>query len=227
MRRAHMHTPAIIRLGRPLAATLAVLLACPSAYAARVQDFLLGGEDIVRQTDAGPVRGTARDDMQIFRAVPYAAPPIGARRFMAPGPVVPWKGVRDARNPGPACPQIQEIYDTSEDGAAIQSEDCLTLNIWAPPKKALSLPVMVFIHGGSLIEGSAADSVYDGKELARRGDVVVVTLQYRLGALGFLYLGGIGGGHTRAAETTASWTRSPPSAGFSVTLPRSAAILTT
>ena len=82
-----MHSPAVIRLGPPLAATL--LLAYPSAYAARVQDFLLGGEDIVRQTDAGPVRGTARDDIQIFRAVPYTAPPVGARRFMAPGPIVP------------------------------------------------------------------------------------------------------------------------------------------
>jgi para-nitrobenzyl esterase len=193
MRGVHVHTPGAIRLGRPLAATMLLLLVCPGAYAARVQDFLLGGEDIVRQTDAGPVRGTARDGMQIFRAVAYAAPPVGARRFMAPGPVAPWKGVRDARHPGPVCPQIQEIYDTAEDGAAIQSEDCLTLNIWAPAKMAAPLPVMVFIHGGSLIEGSAADSGYDGTELARRGSVVVVTLQYRLGALGFLYLGGIGG----------------------------------
>ena len=182
---------AIIRIGWPLAATL--LFACPGAYAARLQDFLLGGEDVVRQTDAGSVRGVARDGIQIFRAVPYAAPPVGARRFMEPGPLAPWKGVRDARHPGPACPQIQEIFDTSEDGAAIQSEDCLTLNIWAPAKAAAPRPVMVFIHGGSLIEGSAADSGYDGTQLARRGSVVVVTLQYRLGALGFLYLGGIGG----------------------------------
>jgi para-nitrobenzyl esterase len=193
MRSTHMRTPGAICLGRPLAVTLLVLLVCPCVYAARVQDFLLGGEDVVRQTDAGPVRGTVRDGMQIFRSIPYAAPPVGANRFMAPGPVQPWKGIRDARHPGPACPQIQEIYDSSEDGAAIQSEDCLTLNVWEPPKAAAPLPVMVFIHGGSLVEGSAADSGYDGMELARRGSVVVVTLQYRLGVLGFLYLGGVGG----------------------------------
>src|SRR5262249_15399681 len=98
-----------------------------------------------------------------------------------------------ALTPGPACYQVLDKDDPAEDGDAIQSEDCLTVNVWTPDSHAGRRPVMVFIHGGGFEEGSAADRWYDGATLARAGDVVVVTVQYRLGALGFLDLSAIGG----------------------------------
>ena len=188
--RARRHSPRTATSGDEML----LLLACPGASAARIPRTSCSAARIwcARPTQ-DTVRGTAHDGMPIFRAVAYAAPPVGARRSMAPGPVAPWKGVRDARHPGPACPQVQEIYDTAEDGAAIQSEDCLTLNIWAPAKMAAPLPVMVFIHGGSLIEGSAARLRVrrHGTRAPwqrRRRDVAVSPRRSRR-----LYLGGIGG----------------------------------
>lgn len=134
--------------------------------------------------DAGWVAGTQAGEIRVFRSIPYAAPPLGALRWRPPQPVAPWAGVRTAATFGPACPQIGN-YPVD----AVQqptSEDCLTLNVWTPASRGTaSLPVMVWIHGGGLVNGSGSVPNYSGDRLARHG-VIVVTLNYRLGALGFL-----------------------------------------
>lgn len=160
---------------------------------ADAQDFLNTGPDVVVQTDHGPVVGVQGEHVQVFRGIPYAAAPIGGLRFRRATPPKSWTHPRMARVRTPACPQVLDLDDPAEDGDSNMSEDCLTVNVWTPRADAKLRPVMVFIHGGALEEGSAADSWYDGTVLAERGDVVVVTLQYRLGALGFLALEEIGG----------------------------------
>jgi para-nitrobenzyl esterase len=136
------------------------------------------------RTDSGLVRGVDESKVRVFRGIPYAAPPVGPARWRPPRPVAPWKGVREAREFGPSCPQPPFI---AEGGApAPLSEDCLTLNVWTPASATAGsrLPVMVWIHGGGFRSGSGSDPVTRGEAFARR-DVVLVTLNYRLGALGF------------------------------------------
>lgn len=138
---------------------------------------LLAATGPVRSTLTGQVMGLDRGDNVQFRAIPYAAPPLGSLRWRPPAPAASWSGVRDATAYGPACPQKYR---------AQVSEDCLTLNVTAPAGAVSNsrLPVMVYIHGGSLVYGGGAD--YDPAELVVHGRVVVVTLNYRLGYLGFL-----------------------------------------
>ncbi len=143
-------------------------------------------------TDTGELRGASEAGVLAFRGIRYAAAPIGELRFRPPAPAPRWQGLKDAIDFMPACPQVVD-RDPTENNNSIMSEDCLGLNVWTPATGRGKHPVMVFIHGGAFIEGSARNSWYDGAALARRGDVVVVTLQYRLGALGFLELGQIGG----------------------------------
>ncbi len=132
--------------------------------------------DVVR-TAAGLVRGTVGPDHRLFQGVPYAAAPVGPLRWQPPAPVPAWPGVRDAVKRGPWCIQ--------PDAADPISEDCLTLNVWTPTGSAAEpLPVMVWIHGGSFMRG--AGDIYHAQRLAVRGRIIVVTLNYRLGALGFL-----------------------------------------
>lgn len=124
----------------------------------------------------GVLQGSVEGDVGIFKAIPYASPPVGDLRWRAPQPPAAWNGVRDAANYGPACMQ------PSEPPAAV-SEDCLTLNVWTPAVRAEKpLPVMVWIHGGGFDFGSGAR--YNGTAFVRDG-VVLVTINYRLGRLGF------------------------------------------
>jgi para-nitrobenzyl esterase len=141
------------------------------------------GPALVR-TDAGWVRGSASGHSVTFEGIPYAAPPVGSRRWAPPAAVAPWAGVRDATTAGPICPQVE----FGPDGAAVAGdEDCLYLNVTAPRRTAPRrdrLPVVVWLHGGGFTSG--AGSQYGAAQLATAGDVVVVTVNYRLGALGFL-----------------------------------------
>jgi len=137
-------------------------------------------------TQAGQLRGSREGSLNVFRGVPYAAPPVGELRWRAPTPTPAWTGVRDATAFGAACLQKvarQEPERSLKDAA--QSEDCLTLNIWTPSDAQHTgpLPVMVWIHGGSFRFGAGSLASYDGSELAKRG-VIVVTINYRLGLFG-------------------------------------------
>ena len=136
-------------------------------------------------TAAGVVEGTAVDGATVFRGIPYAAAPVGDLRWHAPEPAAPWTGVRSAVAFGKACPQDRAVSLDQAGDPGPTSEDCLTLNVWTPRADAVAkLPVMVWIHGGAFVIGAGSQSLFDGRALARRG-VVVVTFNYRLGALGF------------------------------------------
>lgn len=133
-------------------------------------------------TSSGRLLGVAADGVISFKGVPYAAAPIGPLRWRPPQPTS-WRGERLADRVGPICMQAYNEEDNGV-GPLPMSEDCLTLNIWRPEKHEALLPVMVWIHGGGLVNGSGTAALYDGAELARQG-AVVVTLNYRLGRLGF------------------------------------------
>ena len=144
------------------------------------------GPPVVR-SPAGIAQGAIESGIRVFRGLPYAAPPVGSMRWKPPVPAPVWNGVRDATKFGAACfqpkPRAASIY---ADPPARMSEDCLFLNIWTP-EGARNTPVMVWIHGGSLTGGASSETMYDGAALAKRG-IVVVSINYRLGALGYLAL---------------------------------------
>ncbi len=138
--------------------------------------------ELVVKTPSGKVRGRELAGLMIFKGVPYAAAPVGALRWKPPRPSPRWHGVRDAGSFGAVCPQ-PKVAPGLGGLDAPQSEDCLTLNIWSP-RTARKAPVMVWIHGGGFTVGSGAAPYYDGSAFARDG-VILVTLNYRLGILGF------------------------------------------
>ncbi|HEX2400582.1 MAG TPA: carboxylesterase family protein, partial [Mycobacterium sp.] len=142
----------------------------------------------VVETAYGPVRGVD-GGVRSWLGVRYGAPPTGGLRWRAPEPPQPWTDVADASILGPVCPQPVDPRIPIDLGAP-QGDDCLTLNIWASSDIAAGdrKPVMVWIHGGAYVLGSANQPMYDGRVLAAGGDVVVVTVNYRLGAFGFLDL---------------------------------------
>ena len=144
--------------------------------------------DPVVRTGDGAVRGQALENTRVFQGIPYAAPPVGGLRWRDPRPPARWSGVRDATQPGPACAQLPgELPDGST------SEDCLYLNVTAPAA-AKHRPVVVWIHGGGFFMG--AGSNYDAPRLVERGDVVVVTVNYRLGVFGYFGMPGLAGSGT-------------------------------
>ena len=136
---------------------------------------------------AGAARGAIESGVHVFRGLPYAAAPVGSMRWKPPVPAPAWDGIRDATKFGAACfqpkPRAASIY---ADPPAEMSEDCLFLNIWTP-EGARNAPVMVWIHGGSLTGGASSETMYDGALFAKRG-IVLVSINYRLGALGYLAL---------------------------------------
>lgn len=133
--------------------------------------------------DQGVLIGRADEGVSSFKGVPYARPPVGPLRWRAPQVAVPWDGERDAGQVGAICIQPPANGDPGV-GPLPMSEDCLTLNVWTPVEPAEDRPVMVWIHGGGFNNGSGTAALYDGTNLAKRG-VVVVTVNYRLGRLGF------------------------------------------
>jgi para-nitrobenzyl esterase len=143
------------------------------------------------QTREGRVLGEQREGHLAFRGIPYALPPVAARRFRAPEPLPAWNGVHDARKFSASAPQGGSDTPWME-APAPHSEDCLYLNVYTP-SCAGKRPVLFWIHGGGFVLGSGSSELYDGGPLCQRGDVVVVTINYRLGALGYLYLAEHGG----------------------------------
>ena len=161
-----------MNLRTTLAAAAAVLtLAASAAQAA---------PDTVKVAQ-GTLHGAVAGQVASFKGIPFAAPPVGDLRWRPPQPAKPWTGVRQAMEFGPQCMQMRQVNPGEN-----QSEDCLTLNVYTPAnyKPGGKLPVMVFIHGGSFTSGSGSLFLYDGTHFAERG-VVLVTVNYRLGRLGF------------------------------------------
>ncbi|WP_236725140.1 carboxylesterase/lipase family protein [Amycolatopsis orientalis] len=137
------------------------------------------GESLVVRTDSGPVRGVSTGGYRSFQGIPFAAPPVGELRWTPPRRPEPWTAVRDASKPGPRCAQGPGLGSAPSD-----NEDCLYLNVISPAKPTHKpRPVMVWVHGGGFTSGAGSD--YDFKRLALGGDVVVVTVNYRLGVFGF------------------------------------------
>ncbi len=163
--------------GKFLAAAAALALALPGAALAQP----------VVDAPAGPVSGEALDGVDVFRGVPFALPPTGWRRWRPPAEMPRWSDTREATRFGPACPQPTargtSIYAPAEPPE--MSEDCLFLNVWRP-EGADKAPVFVWIHGGSLTSGAGSEPMYDGARMAARHGLVVVTINYRLGALGYM-----------------------------------------
>ena len=173
----------MIRSRRSILAGATVLgLAMPAALASAAAPLV--------ESPAGTLRGEALEAVNAFRGIPYAQAPTGALRWRPPVAARPWSGVRDATRFGPACHQPpsrpESIYAPAQVPA--MSEDCLSLNVWTPAEAGKAVepaPVFVWIHGGALSAGMASDPMYDGARLAAQG-VVAVTINYRLGVLGYL-----------------------------------------
>lgn len=159
-----------------------------NAYPSVILTVMMRDKTLV-ETVAGPIRGIADGGVTTWKGVRYAAPAVGELRWRAPQPVEPWTNVVDATHFGLVCPQPVDPRIPIDLGAP-QGEDCLTLNVWASSDISAGdrKPVMVWVHGGAYILGSASQPLYDGKMMAASGEVIVVTVNYRLGALGFLDL---------------------------------------
>lgn len=152
--------------------------------------------DTVVETSSGKIRGTDLGPVIAWKGIPYASPPVGSRRFQPPQPPEPWPGIRDATAFGPIAPQLPWLLANGTleiEMPEAQSEDCLYLNVWAPRPDGRKRPVMVWVHGGAWLNGSGSQSDYDGARFAEQGDLVVVTINYRLGVLGFLSLAELAG----------------------------------
>jgi para-nitrobenzyl esterase len=143
-------------------------------------------------TSSGALRGVTEQGVCVFRGVPYAAPPVGPLRFARPAPVAPWSGERDATRHGPVPPQpASRLRAAMGDFNAEQGEDCLTLTITTPAVDRRRRPVLIWLHGGAFWTGAGSLEWYSGAPLSRHGDLVVVGVNYRLGALGFMHLPGV------------------------------------
>jgi para-nitrobenzyl esterase len=170
----------------------------------------------IADTESGSVQGTFSGGVAAFCGIPYAASPVGELRFTAPRPHPPWEGPRDASRPGPSVPQSasrleacmgRRTPDWNEDGS-------LTLNIWTPAllgagSSGRAVPVLVWFHGGGFTSGSGGWDWYDGRNLAAAGDIVVVTANYRVGSLGYLYLPELGVENlgTRDQDAVLAWVK--------------------
>src|SRR5579862_7927349 len=206
-------------LGSGLASSLLILQSGNAQAIAAASKSKIGSDNViasdastVTEITTGKLRGYRRNGIYSFKGVPYGASTSGARRFMAPVKPEPWTGIRNALQYGRGCPNRDvahfatdghNLADTDEDAyvlhrganAAVMGEDCLRLNVWTPEINGQGKrPVMVFLHGGGYTSGNAHELLaYDGENLARNHDVVVVSHNHRLNVFGYLNLEGLGG----------------------------------
>jgi para-nitrobenzyl esterase len=160
---------------------------------ATAQDAAAGGTFVTGETAFGRIRGVDADGIKVFKGVPYGAATSGANRFRPAVDPTPWTGTRDALEYGPSTPQTDPAAGAANRGPG-ESEDCLVLNVWTPGlADGRRRPVMFWCHGGGFRSGSASARLYDGANLARRGDVVVVSINHRLNVLGFTHLEDVAG----------------------------------
>ena len=150
------------------------------------------------ETSTGKIRGLMIDKVNAFKGIPYGAPASGSRRFLPPDKPESWTGIKDTVEWGPEAPQVSPHTEIPEVRATIpatgMSEDCLRLNVWSNGLgRNDKRPVMVWLHGGGFTSGNGSYTIYDGANLARKRDVVSVTINHRLNSFGFLHLAGIGG----------------------------------
>jgi len=143
--------------------------------------------------NAGDVRGFVQNGLNVYLGLPYAQPPTGARRFKSPEPLPQWDGVFDAYEFGAVCPQVYDAVELDDPKEDVNNEDCLTLNIWSPADDGEKKAVMVFIHGGGFVAGASKSHLYHGDVIAKNGDVVFVSLNYRPGLMGYFDFSVIGG----------------------------------
>ena len=162
-------------------AAAAVLLALPAAgYCVSAAPF-----NVNVHVEEGVLAGAVDNDVLSFKGIPFAAPPLGNLRWREPQPTAHWQGVRSATAYGHDCMQKPFPRDAATDLGTPPDEDCLVLNVWRPAAKiSVKLPVMVWIYGGSFVNGGSSPPIYDGSQFARRG-IVFVSFNYRLGRLGF------------------------------------------
>ena len=151
------------------------------------------GHSTVVHTGLGDLRGATEGGVGVWRGVPYAEQPVGERRFLAPAPLRPWTGVRDALEHGPLPPQSKSFVGGGRDDPKVRDEACLTLTVWSPDTSG-SLPVMVWIPGGAFVFGAGQFQLYNGSRLAANGNVVVVNITYRIGVFGGFELSDLGDG---------------------------------
>jgi len=143
------------------------------------------------ETKLGKVQGYSENDVEVYKGIPYGEPPIGDLRFRPPVAKKPWDGVLEAKEYGSFAFQGYTMLEEYFGKLEPESEDSLYLNIWTPAADSEKRPVMFWIHGGAFIMGGGGDPMYDGSTLAKRGDLVVVTINYRLGAFGYSYIPGV------------------------------------
>lgn len=144
------------------------------------------------ETNYGRIRGLESSGIHTFRGIPYAAPLDGVRRFLPPSAPEPWSGVRDCTRHGEAVPQISlPVFSFINLAAGRLGNDCLNVSVWTPGLDSGRRPVLVWIHGGGFLIGAGSTPMYNGRSLAVQGDAVVITINYRLGALGYSHLGTI------------------------------------
>jgi para-nitrobenzyl esterase len=178
--------------------TSMLAVAPAAAVLARAQS---GQSSVIADTALGKIRGEEIQGIKIFKGVPYGATTAGENRFLPPKDPKPWSGVHDALSYGPSAPQSNpgaprttSPLATASANLPPESEDCLVLNVWTPAlKDGRKRPVLFWCHGGGFVSGSGSSPGTDGANLARRGDVVVVTINHRLNVLGFTYLAEFGG----------------------------------
>ena len=184
----------------PMRGAVAKASATTSAFAASGNPIRTGMNTAIVETAYGKAAGYIDHGVYVYKGIPYGASTAGAGRFKAPQPPKPWTGVRSSRGFGPQAPQAyRSVWENDEEAFVFQwdygyaSEDCLRLNVWTPALDGKKRPVLLYLHGGGYTVGSSQElKMFDGVNLAHRGDVVLVTINHRLNVLGYLNLSAYG-----------------------------------